>query len=85
MGDGYFKLPVFLVRLSGIPINIKTVSRLKSLYNKVSIACFHLTYFSVIMDFVAKKDNIEESMKNVRMVFGMAVLSWMHLYLRYTK
>jgi hypothetical protein len=37
------------------------------------------------MDFVAKKDNIEESMKNVRMVFGMAVLSWMHLYLRYTK
>jgi hypothetical protein len=34
------------------------------------------------MDFVLKNEDIRESMKNIRMIFGMAVVVWMHLYLR---
>jgi hypothetical protein len=83
MADSYFRVPLFLVRLSGIPINMPKVSKLISLYNETSTVCFCCTYLSVIMDFVVKKDNMEESMKNFRMLCGMAVISWMHFYLRY--
>lgn len=83
MGDSYFRIPVFLVRLSGIPIDMKTVSRLRSLCNEGVIACFYTTYLSVLLDFVAKEGDIEDSTENIRFVFGMGVLSWMHLYLRY--
>lgn len=82
MADTYFRVPLFLVRLSGIPVNVRKVSRLSSAYNVISTVCFYVTYLSVIMDFVVKRDDIEETMKNVRMSFGMAVLSWMHFYLR---
>jgi hypothetical protein len=34
------------------------------------------------MNFVLKNEDIQESMKNIRMIFGMAVVAWMHLYLR---
>jgi hypothetical protein len=82
MVDSYFRVPVFVVRLSGIPINMKTVSRLKSLWNAGSIACFCSTYLAVLLDFVAKEGGIEDSTENVRIVFGMSVVAWMHLYLR---
>jgi hypothetical protein len=39
-------------------------------------------YFSVLIDFVLKKNEIEDFTENVGFVFGMAALSWMHLYLR---
>jgi hypothetical protein len=35
------------------------------------------------MDFVVKRDDMLESMKSVRIIFGMAVVAWIHLYLRY--
>jgi hypothetical protein len=82
MADRYFRVPLFLVRMSGIPVSLQKVSKLNSLYNQISTACFYVTYLSVIMDYVVKKDDIEEAMKNVRMLFGMAVLTWMHSYLR---
>ncbi|KDR15182.1 odorant receptor 2a-like [Zootermopsis nevadensis] len=85
MVDTYFRVPLFLVRLSGISVNVRKVSRLSSAYNVISTVCFYVTYLSVIMDFVVKRDDIEETMKNVRMSFGMAVLSWMHFYLRSNK
>jgi hypothetical protein len=34
------------------------------------------------MDFAIKNEDIHESMKNIRMIFGMVVVAWMHLYLR---
>jgi len=34
------------------------------------------------MDFVLKNVDIHESVKNIRIIFGLAVFAWMHLYLR---
>ena len=85
MGESYFQVYMFFVRVSGIPINRKRVSRLKPLCNGRSIAFFYFTYFSVLIDFVFKKNEIEESIENVRFVFGMVVLTCLHLYLRQPK
>lgn len=81
MSESYIQVSVFLVRLSGIPINMKRVSRLKTLCNGIWRACFYFTCFSVLMEFVFKKNEVEDSTENVRFVFGMAVLSCVHLYL----
>jgi len=78
----YFKVPLFLMRLGGVPVGMRNVSKLNTLYNVILAVCFYSTYLSVIIDSAVKRDDIVESMKNVRMIFGMAVVAWMHLYIR---
>ncbi|XP_021928008.1 uncharacterized protein LOC110833823 isoform X2 [Zootermopsis nevadensis] len=85
MTDKLFVVPVFLVRLGGIPVNMHKVPKLNCIYNGILAVCYYGTYLSVIMDFVNKREDIQETMKNVRMIFGMAVVAWMHLYLRYIR
>jgi hypothetical protein len=78
----YFKVPLFLVRLAGVSVGMRNVSKLNSLYNEILAVCYYSTCLSIIMDFAVKIDDMVESMKNVRMIFGMAVVGWIHLYLR---
>jgi hypothetical protein len=78
----YFKVPLFFVRLGGVPVGMRNVSKLNSLYNEILAVCYYSTYLSVIMDFAVKRDDMLESMKTVRMIAGMAVVAWIHLYLR---
>jgi hypothetical protein len=69
--------------LAGVPLKVQKVSQLNSVYNEILAVCYYSTYLSVILDYVFSTDEMHESMKNVRMIFGMAVVAWMHLYLRY--
>jgi hypothetical protein len=78
----YFKVPLFLMRLGGVPVGMRNVSKLNTLYNVILAVCFYSTYLSVIIDSAVKRDDIVESMKNVRMIFGMAVVAWLDLYIR---
>jgi hypothetical protein len=78
----YFKVPLFLVRLGGVPVGMRNVSKLNSLYNVLLAVCYYSTFLSVVIDFIIKKDDMVESMKNVRMIVGMVVVAWTHLYLR---
>jgi hypothetical protein len=83
MADIYFRVNLFFVRLAGVPLKVQKVSQLHSVYNEMLAVCYYCTYLSVILDYVFKKQELHESMKNVRMIFGMAVVAMMHLYLRY--
>jgi len=82
MIDTYFRIPLLVLRLGGIPIKLQSVSIGHRIYNEVLTLCFHITVVAVIMDFVLIVEDIQESMKNVRVLMpGFAVL-WLHLYLR---
>jgi hypothetical protein len=83
MADMYVRVPLLLIRLSGIPVCMQAVPKHSLLYNTISTVCFYCTYLSIIFDFVFTKDDVDEYMKNIRMLFGMSVLLWMHSYLRY--
>jgi len=78
----YFKVPLFLVRLGGVPVEMRNVSKLNSLYNVILAVCYYITYLSVMINYAIKKEDMAESMKNVRMIFGMAVVGWIDLYIR---
>jgi hypothetical protein len=78
----HFKVPLFLVRLGGVPVGVQKDSKLNSLYNEILMVCYYSTYLSVIIVFALKRDDMVESMKNLRIIFAMALVAWMHLYLR---
>ena len=82
MIDAYFRIPLLILRFGGIPIKLQSVSTVNCIYNEVLTVCYCITFVSVIMDFVLKNEDMQESMKNVRMIFGMAVVTWILLYIR---
>jgi hypothetical protein len=83
MADVYFRVNLFFVRMAGVPIKARKFTLLNSAYNEILAACYYVTYLSITLDFVFKEQELHESMKNVRMICGMAVVAMMHLYLRY--
>jgi hypothetical protein len=70
------------LRLAGIPINIQSVSRIRSAYNVIIVVSFYITYCSGLMDFFVNMDNLKELMKGTRVLFGMGIVMWQHLFLR---
>jgi len=82
MIDEYFRFPLLFLRLGGIPIKVQSVSAVIHIYNAGLMLCFYITFFAVIMDYVHIIKDIQESMKNVRLISAMAVNVWLHPYLR---
>jgi len=82
MIDAYFRFPLLFLRLGGIPIKLQSVSTVIHIYNAVVILCFYITCVSVVMDVVLKNEDMQETMKNVRLISAIAVDVWLHLYLR---
>jgi hypothetical protein len=78
----YFRIPLLIILFGGIPIKMQAVSVVYRIYNDVLTVCYYITFISVIMDFVLKKENMNESMKTLRLLFGLAFIAWLHLYLR---
>jgi len=78
----YIRIPLLIMIFGGIPIKMQAVSVVNRIYNEVLTVCYYITFISVIMDFVLKKEDMNESMKNIRTIFVMAFIAWLHLYLR---
>jgi hypothetical protein len=79
--DRFDKL-LLTLRLAGIPVNIQSVSRIQSAYNIIIAVSFYVTYCSGLMDFFVSMDNLKELMKGTRVLFGMGIVMWQHLFLR---
>jgi hypothetical protein len=79
--ENRFRKLLLTLRLAGIPVNIQSISRIQSAYNIIIAVSFYITYCSGLMDFVST-DNLKELMKGTRVVFGMGVVMWQHLFLR---
>jgi hypothetical protein len=69
--------------MSGVAVNIRRQSRAYAWYNVYVVASYYITYFAVFLDYIRIRNDFEESMKNVRMIFGMGLVAWMHLSIRY--
>jgi len=62
MIDAYFRIPLLFLRFGGIPIKMQSVSAVKRIHSEMLTICFYITLFSIIMDFVIKNEDIQESM-----------------------
>jgi len=82
MIDAWFRIPLLVLRLGGIPIKLQSVSVVHRIYNEVLTLCFYITVVAVTMDCEYTVDDIRESMKNIRLISAGVVDVWLHLYLR---
>lgn len=78
-----FRFLLFLLRMSGVALNMQKQPKAHAWYNVYVVASYYITYLSVFLDYLRIRSDFEESMKNVRMIFGMTLIAWMHLCLRY--
>jgi hypothetical protein len=69
--------------MAGVAVNMEKQPKAHAAYNVYLVSSYYITYLSVFMDYVRIRNDFEESMKNVRMLFGMGLIMWMHLCLRY--
>jgi hypothetical protein len=77
-----FKVLLFLYRIGGIPLNMKSVSRLNAVYNASLIVCFYITYFCAGVDTFVHRHELSLTMKNFRVFFGMLLFTWSHFSVR---
>jgi hypothetical protein len=82
MIDAYFRSTLLFLRFVGIPIKMQSVSIVNRIYIEMVTVCYYITFVSIIINFVLKNEDMRESMKNIPMIFALAVVAWMHLYLR---
>jgi hypothetical protein len=80
--ESRFKILLVIFRLSGLPIKLKSVSRIKAVYTAIIIVCYYITIVSIFMDTFVHRHNLEDAMKKLRVLIGFLLLTWMHLSFR---
>jgi uncharacterized membrane protein len=83
LSERRFRTLFFVLRLGGVPCNMKNISIIHAIYNGVAVVCICVTYFSVIMDTIVSRQNLEETMNNVRVAYAFGIIVWMYFSARY--
>jgi hypothetical protein len=83
LNESRFKTLLFVLRLGGIPLNIKSVSAVNTLYNATIILCYYVTMMCLYMDTFVHRHHLVQAMKKLRVIMGMQGCVWMHFSLRY--
>jgi hypothetical protein len=80
--ESRFKVLLFLYRMAGIPLNVKSVSKLNAVYNVSIIVCFYITNICVGMDTFVHRHQLALAMKSFRVFVGMLMVQWLHFSVR---
>ena len=80
--ENRFKVLLFLYRLGGIPLYMKSVSRLHAVYNVSLIVCFYITYICVGVDTLVHRHQLTLAMQKLRIYLGMLMVTWLHFSIR---
>jgi hypothetical protein len=80
--ENRFKVLLFLYRSGGIPLNMKSVSRLNTVYDAIVIVCFYITAICVGVDTLVHRHQLTLVMKKLRIFLGMLLGTWLHFSVR---
>jgi hypothetical protein len=80
--ESRYKAFLFLLRMGGIPLNVKSVSRLNVVYNVSIYLCFYITAICVGVDMLVHRHQLSLAMKSFRMLLGMLMTTWLHFSVR---
>jgi hypothetical protein len=82
LNDSRFHVLLFILRLAGIPLNKKSVSRVSAVYNATVIVCFYITDFCACVDTFVHRHQLVYTMNKFRVILGMQVAMWTHFSIR---
>jgi hypothetical protein len=80
--ESRFKVLLFLYRIGGIPLNMKSVSRLNAVYNVSVIVCFYITNICVCVDTFVHRHQLKLAMQKFRVLLGLQMTMWTHFSAR---
>ena len=80
--ESRFKVLLFIFRLGGIPLNVKSVSRLNAVYNTTVIVCFYITNICVCVDTFVHRHQSKLAMQKFRILLGLQMTMWTHFSAR---
>ena len=80
--ENRFKILLFIFRMGGLPIKLKPVSSINTVYSATIIVCFYLTIVSLFMDAFVHRGQLVYAMKKLRVFIGLSIAVWMHLCFR---
>jgi hypothetical protein len=83
LNQNRFKTLLYFLRLGGIPLQIKSLSKVNRLYKTVCVVCYYSSFTCAFMDTFVHRYDLTEAMKKVRVFFAMSLVAWMHFSLRY--
>jgi hypothetical protein len=78
-----FKEFLSLFRFAGMPINMKSTSRVNTVYNATILVCFYITATCLLMDCFVHRHDLTLFMKKFRILIGTLLFVWMHISIRY--
>jgi hypothetical protein len=80
--ESRFKVLLFLYRMGGVPLNMKSASRLNAIYNTIVIMCFYITFICVGVDTLVHRHQLTLAMQKLRVYLGMLMITWLHFSVR---
>jgi hypothetical protein len=80
--DSYMTI-LYILRLEGISLNVKSLSKCNTLYNVVCVVCAYITLFCVIMDIFVLRHDLVQVLKKLPVILGISLVVWVHFCLRY--
>ena len=78
-----FMLSLYILRMGGISVNMKSSSKCNIMYSVVCVVCLLITFFCVMMDTITHRHDLVHAMQKLRIILAMSLVIWIHLSLRY--
>jgi len=82
MSNSRFGSIIFLLRLAGIPFQMKKMSTLYAIYMIIAISCTCTTFVGMFVDVYIHRDDLEHAMTNIRVSIAVINVIWVFLYCR---
>jgi hypothetical protein len=77
-----FKVVLFLMRMAGFQLNMKSVSRVKFVCSATLILCYYITIACLFMDSYVNRHQLVTFMKKLRVLITTQIITWTHISLR---
>jgi hypothetical protein len=80
--ESRFKILLFIFRMGGIPLKLKSVSRIYTAYSVTVMVCFYITAVCIFVDMLVHRRQLDYAMKKMRLFLAFAIAVWMHISFR---
>ena len=77
-----FGSTICLLRMAGIPFQMKKISTIYAVYMRTVIICFSATYLGMFGDVYIPRDDLGRAMTTVRILMPFTDIMWIFWYCR---
>ena len=82
VSEGRFGSMIFLLRMAGIPVKMKKVSTIYTVYMVTVIVCTYSTFIGMFVDVYLHWDDFGRAMKTLSVLIPFTNIIWIFSYCR---